>query len=164
MRSSRWRLSISGADEGVLLVDPREDHVQPLLDAVAGVGVDPRHPLVGPAQAADEGSRQLDHPFRLDLARGVEILVAGDAALDVGDGADRRRARPGVDQAHLAEHVARAEGAEGLDLAACPDADLDRARDDDVGRVAGLALGDDPVPGSESDGLHAIPPRSCGRA
>ena len=93
-------------------------------------------------------------------ARRVELLVAGDAALDVSDGANRRGTRPGVDQAHLAEHVARPESAERLGLAALPDADLHRPRDDDIGRIAGLALGDDPVPGRKSDGLHRQSPRA----
>ena len=146
-----------GGGEGVLIVDPREDHVQPLLDAVAGVGVDSRHALVGPAQAADESAGQLDHRLRLALRRCREGLVAGDAALDVGDGAHRRRARAGVDQAHLAEDVAWAEGAEGPDLAGLSDAHLHRTRDDDVGGVAGLALGDNPVPGGVLDSLHPIP-------
>ena len=62
--------------ERMLLVEARQDHMQPLLDAVARSGIDLAEALVGLPQPADERPRQLNRPLRIDLGGGDERLVA----------------------------------------------------------------------------------------
>ena len=108
------------ARQRVLLVEPGQDDMQPLLDAVAGPRVDPGDPLVGLPQPANQRLHQLHRPLRLGLGGGDEVVVAGHEALDVGQGLDGGRARPRLDQAHLAEHVAGAKVPRLLALAPSP--------------------------------------------
>ena len=115
-----------------------------------------RDALVHLAQPADQRLHELDRAFRVGLGGGDELVVGGHQAFDVGHGLDGGRSRPRVDQAHLAEHVAGAERADALGLGAFADAHLDRTRDDEKGGVAGLAFGEDRIPGIEFDGLHRM--------
>ena len=76
----------------------------------------------------------------------TKVVVVGDEALGIRQRPDGGGARPGVDQAHLAEDLAGPQRLDGLGRGTGADAHLDRARDDEKGGVAGLALGEDRLP------------------
>ena len=97
-----------------MLVQPGEDHVQPLLDAVAHFRAHPGHALVHLPQPADQRLHQLDRALGIGLRRGEEGVVGGHEALGIGQRLDGGGSRPGVDQAHLAEDLAGLQGADGL--------------------------------------------------
>ena len=115
----------------------------------APVGVDLLHEFVHLAQAAHQRLHEGDGAFGVVLERADELVVGHFEAFDVALGDDRGGARAGFDQAHLAEHLAGLERADPP--APAPDQNLDRARDDEEGRVALVAFAKDGVSGPESD-------------
>ena len=132
-----------------------EDHDQALLDALAEqLGRRDGEQIVHLAQLPHEAPHIDDRPWRIVLHQGDELVVRGRDAFGIGHRLDRGGSRAGLDQAHFAEHVARAQRRDGLGFRLPADADLDRARDDEECGVAVFPLGNNRIPGPEFDGLH----------
>ena len=152
-----------GADElGELFLGEVVGHQDALLDRApeAGRQVEQRlgHPagdvredqvgevLVGAAQALGERGEQHLGDGGTTREQAVEVLVADAEQLGLGHGGGGHGAGTGVEQAQLAEHLARAEDRhEVLAAVAAAAAELHLALTDHVEAVALVSLGEEHV-------------------
>ena len=115
----------------------------------------PLDQIVHQAEPPDQRLHEAYRARRVLLDRGNELFVRSGEAFRVGRRPDCRRSRPGLDQAHFAEHLARLQRVDRPGVGALTDDDFDRPADDEERRVAVVAFDDDRVSGLERDVLHA---------
>ena len=106
--------------------------------------------VVGPAQPACQHPQQLLGDLRAVGDPGAQRVAVHRHRSDLGDGGRTRRARPGIEDRQLAEHVRRPHhGQQVLPAIGGPATDLHLAGDDDVEPVSRLTFGEDRVAARE---------------